>query len=225
MWCEKHGFAIGAKMVTNSVKPGIRPAARQDYASDEELLVRYRDSGDSAAFETLVHRFETPVRSFLTRYLRNASLAEDVYQATMFRVHEKCKLFAESRKLRPWIYKIATNQAIDTLRRESRHQAASLDDMRWVDDANLGRLLDLLQSSAPTPLEHASDHERAEWTRRAVNVLPDHQRIVMLLIFFHGLKYREVAEVLHLREGTVKSRVHKALLALRQAWRRDHCDE
>jgi len=212
-------------MIARAPTPERSLGGRHDGASDEMLLVTYRDTGDVQAFETLVHRVERPLYGFLLRYLRNASLAEDVFQATILRVHQKCQRFDEGRKFRPWIYRIATNQAIDLLRRESRHQMASLDEMRSVEDADLGTLLDLLEAPIPTPPEQAAERERADWIHRAVDSLPDHQRVVVLLIFFQSFKYREVAEILQIREGTIKSRVHKALQKLRRAWRRDHHGE
>lgn len=212
-------------MIAKSSSSELGYECRHDCESDEELLVHYRDTGDAAYFETLVRRVERPLQRFLWRYLRNAALADEVFQATIFRVHEKCGSFDEHRKVRPWVYRIATNQAIDLLRRESRHQAASLDEMHSADDTDLGRLLDLLASSTATPPEQAVQRERADWIHLAVDALPDHRRVAMLLIFFEGFKYGEVAEILQIPEGTVKSRVHKALLALRRAWRRDHRGE
>jgi RNA polymerase sigma-70 factor (ECF subfamily) len=191
-------------------------------ASDEQLLVSYRDRGDVGAFEILVHRYEKPIYNYLLRYLRNGPLAEDVFQATFLRLHEKCDLYKSDRLVRPWLYSIATHQAIDALRKEGKHRAVRLDKEHAVDDAEVGTLLNLLESASPTPREQAEEHERAEWTRKAVDALPDHQRVAVLLIFFQGLKYREVAEILQVPEGTIKSRIHKALLVLNKAWRRDH---
>lgn len=198
--------------------------ANKTYAdqSDEQLLLSYRDSGDVKAFETLVHRYEKPIYNYLRRYLRSGTLAEEVFQATFLRLHEKCDQYNQDRRVRPWLYTIATHLAIDALRREGRHRAVRLDEERVTDDADLTTLLNLLESDAPSPLDQAEQHERAEWTRSAVDGLPDHQRTAVLLIFFQGLKYREVAEILKVPEGTVKSRVFKALLALNTAWRRSH---
>jgi RNA polymerase sigma-70 factor (ECF subfamily) len=184
--------------------------------------MRYRDRDDVPSFEELVHRYEKPIYNYLLRYLRRRSLAEEVFQATFLRLHEKCGLFHEDRLVRPWLYSIATHQAIDALRREGKHRAASLDDERAVDDAGAVKLVNLLESATPAPPEQVQEHERAEWTRNAVDALPDHQRLAVLLVFFQGLKYREVAEILQVPEGTVKSRIHKALLALNKAWRRNH---
>jgi RNA polymerase sigma-70 factor (ECF subfamily) len=200
-----------------------RPAAPSPAeATDEELLLRYRDVADVEAFETLVHRYERPIYLYLLRYLRSPALAEEVFQATFLRVHEKCHLFTADRPARPWLYSLATHLAIDALRKEGRHHVASLDRPYEDEEGGVGALVDLLRSPIPSPLERLEANERAQWAQQAVDELPDHQRVAILLVFFQGLKYHEVAEILQLPLGTVKSRVHKALVALNAAWRRDH---
>lgn len=191
-------------------------------ASDEQLLLEYRDHGDVKSFESLVHRYEQPIYNYLLRYLRNGALAEDVFQATFLRLHEKCELYDGQRMVRPWLYTIATHQAVDAIRKESKHRALSLDTAHAASDADVVTLLNLLESKTASPLEQAAEHERAEWTRKAVDMLPDHQRVAVLLIFFQGLKYREVSEILEVSEGTIKSRIHRAILTLNKMWRRDN---
>jgi RNA polymerase sigma-70 factor (ECF subfamily) len=193
-----------------------------DAESDDRLLVRYRDHGDVAAFETLVHRYEQPLYSFLLRYLGMRSLAEEVFQATFLRLHEKRRLFTDDRRLRPWLYSIALHQAVDALRKEGRQQAISLDEERPVGDADPGTLLRPLRSGTASPLEEAEERERAAWARAAVATLPEALRVVVLLIYFQGLKFREAADALHLPLGTIKSRIHQALARLNAAWRREH---
>jgi RNA polymerase sigma-70 factor (ECF subfamily) len=149
-------------------------------------------------------------------------MAEDVFQNTFLRVHARRHLYGKNRRVRPWLYTIATHQAIDALRKEGRQASISLNEKHSVDGSDLGTLLNLLEAKTPTPVERLIERERREWTRRAVDALPDHQRVVILLIYFQGLKYGEVAEILEMPVGTVKSRVHKALLALNQAWQDDH---
>ena len=90
--------------------------------TDEELLLDYRESGDEKLFTELVRRYEKPLYSYLCRYLRDRQLAEDVFQASFLKLHLKCEDFTEGRKLRPWLYRIATNQAIDTIRTGRRHR-------------------------------------------------------------------------------------------------------
>jgi RNA polymerase sigma-70 factor (ECF subfamily) len=190
--------------------------------SDEELLLRYRDTGDMAAFETLVHRYEKPLFNYLVRYLRNPSLAEEVFQGTFLRLHEKCHQFTPDRQVRPWLYSIATHLAIDALRKEGQQPTTSLDQQVSDAESDVGALLDILGTRPPTPLEQLEAQEQAEWARRAVDALPDPLRQVILLAYFQGLKFREVAEILQLPLGTVKSRLHKALAMLHAAWDKEY---
>ncbi len=181
-------------------------------------MVRFRDHDDLDAFETLVHRYEKPLYNYLFRYLRNAELAEEAFQNAFARVHEKRDLYTQDRKFRPWLYSIATNQAVDELRREGRHQAASLDQNRTEGESGTVSLLDLLQSTVPSPYEQLEAEERRAWTRKATDDLPEHLRVVVLLIYFQGLKYREAADILEIPVGTVKSRLNAALAMLNAAW-------
>ena len=93
---------------------------------DEDLLAEYVEKETREAFEELVHRYERKIHSYLTRYLRNAELAEDASQATFLQAHLKCRDFDPRRRFQPWLYRIATNGAIDLLRRSRRHNVVSL---------------------------------------------------------------------------------------------------
>lgn len=187
--------------------------------SDEALLARYRDQHDRAAFTELVGRYERELYSYLKRYLGDASMAEDAFQATFLQVHLKADQFEAGRKLRPWLYTIATNQAIDAQRRNKRHRNVSLDRNSQKDgEQELGALIDLLVSREidPETQMHVA-HER-EWVREAVQNLPEQLRTALHLIYYQGLKYREAAETLGIPVGTVKSRLHTAILKLNEAW-------
>ncbi len=193
--------------------------------SDEELLSRFCSATDTDAFEELVRRYKRSIYTYLVRYLRSATLAEDVSQATFVRVYEKADTFTPGRRVRPWLYSIATHQAIDALRKKRRHPTVSLDQEHALNDADVLKLLQTIRSPEPSPVERVEAHERAEWVHRAVNELPHDLRALILLIYFQGLQYREVADAFAMPIGTVKSRVHKALIRLRIAWRRDHTAE
>ena len=95
--------------------------------SDEKLLLEYRDHGNRPAFEELVRRYEKELYGYLRHCLGDAQMAEDVFQQTFLQVHLKCGQFECERKLRPWLYAVATNQAIDFQRRSGRHRMVSLD--------------------------------------------------------------------------------------------------
>ena len=187
--------------------------------SDEELLLRYRDSADRQAFDELVHRYEREIYSYLRRYLSDAQMAEDAFQGTFLQVHLKCDQFQENRRLRPWLYTIATNQAIDLQRKNKRHRMASLDSAsRHGDEDNVGGLVDFLQGQETEPLADLETEERKQWVRKTVDELPEQLRSAVMLVYYQRLKYREAADVLSIPVGTVKSRLHSALLKLNKAW-------
>ena len=187
--------------------------------SDEELLRRSRVDGDAAAFESLVHRYEMELFSYLRRYLGSAEMAEDVFQATFLQVHLKKEQFEEGRRFRPWLYTIATNQAIDAQRRNRRHRMVSLDNRTGGED-DVGSLVEMLSGSERTADEQMESEEAREWVRSAVDELPDGLKQALLLVYHKGMKYREAADVLGIPVGTVKSRLHSAVLKLNESWRR-----
>ena len=100
----------------------VKTVANLELMTDEELLLEYRLTGSSSVFSTLVKRYERELYNYLRRFLNNQVLAEDAFQATFMQVHLKCHLFDEQRKVRPWLYTVATNQAIDIQRRNRRHR-------------------------------------------------------------------------------------------------------
>ncbi len=184
--------------------------------SDEDLLLGYRSRGDRQAFEELVHRYERELFNYLRRYLGDAEMAEDAFQATFLQVHLKCERFEPGRKVRPWLYTVATNQAIDAQRRERRHRMVSLD-RRYAGrqgDQGAGSLAELLDAEEPCPTDLLESAEQARHVRRAIRELPESLREVLLLVYYQGLKYREAAEVLSIPVGTVKSRLHAAVRKL-----------
>ena len=79
-------------------------------------------------------------------------------------------------------------------------------------------MMDSLAGRGPDPVESAESEERRQWVRRSVSDLPEFLRVVLILAYYQGLKYREIAEILEIPVGTVKSRLHAALLKLQEAW-------
>jgi len=199
--------------------PNLNGSPRVADRTDEDLLLAYRDSQHRDLFEELVRRYERELFSYLRRYVGDADLAADVFQATFLQLHLKCSQFQEGRRLRPWLYTIATNQAIDAQRRNRRHRMVSLDSLSGSNDDDVVKLLDLMASSDPGPDEQVGLEEDREWVRQVVLDLPEHLRGVVTLVYYQGLKYREAAEALSIPVGTVKSRMHTALLKLNEVFR------
>lgn len=185
--------------------------------TDEEILTRYRDQGRTEDFNALVHRYERELYRYLVRYLGDSSLADDVFQNTMLQVHLKRELYEDGRPVRPWLYAIATHQAIDALRKAGRHSTISLDQRGpSIGESDPGALVDLLVSDAPDPLAELQGEERKAWARASIQRLPELLRQTLILAYFHDLKYREIAEIQKIPVGTVKSRLHAALTKLQE---------
>jgi RNA polymerase sigma-70 factor (ECF subfamily) len=186
--------------------------------SDEDLMARFC-RGQTETFGVLLRRYERELYGYLRRYLGDSDLAEDVFQNTFLQVYIKSGQYEIGRPVRPWLYTIATHQAIDALRRNGRHQTLSLDQsQKQLEDGEVRSLLELLETRGPGPLDLALGSERRERVRASVEALPEFLRQVVILAYYQGLKYREIAEILEIPVGTVKSRLHAALVKLQEAW-------
>ncbi len=193
----------------------MKVAEEQALVSDEDLLSRYRDQGHAADFDELVHRYQRELYRYLVRYTGDSALADDVFQNTFLQVHLKKGLYENGRPVRPWLYSIATHQAVDALRKVGRHPAVSLDQRADSGgDSEAGSLVNLLVSDVPGPLAELQEEERKRWVQKSIAKLPDALRETLILAYYQDLKYREIAETLKIPVGTVKSRLHAALAKL-----------
>lgn len=182
--------------------------------SDEALLEDFCSRKNSAAIETLIHRYETALFNYLYRYLGSREAAEDVFQATFLQVYLKSDQFDLSKRFKPWLYTVATNQAIDYQRRNRRNPTVSLDNNYQDEEGTGGSLQSLLESSEQPPESTMDSDEQAQIIRQAVNQLPDTLRLTVNLVYFDELKYRDAAQILGIPVGTVKSRLHAAMKKL-----------
>lgn len=201
--------------LADNVKEAISQITNIDFSqwTDEELILEYRSTQQRAAFEELVQRYERELFNYLRHYLGNAETAEDVFQTTFLQVHLKCDQFEEGRTFRPWLYRIATNQAIDLRRKTKRHQVVSLDE-NCDHDHDSASFVDLLSGSEIDPLNGSISEEQAQQVREAVEQLPDLLKQVLYMVYFQGMKYRDAAETLGIPFGTIKSRLNAAVKKL-----------
>ncbi len=201
----------------------IATSMPQSDVSDESLIAQYRKSGDRGLFESLIRRYEREIYSYLRRYIGNAELAEDAFQGTFLQVHLKCHQFDPARRFRPWLYAIATNQAIDVQRRNKRHRMVSLDRSSNGEKEDRGNgWSEKLVGDSPDPYRSAADEENSRWVHESVAMLGESMQQVIHLVYYQGLKYREAADVLGIPVGTVKSRLHAAVQRLGLHWEETH---
>ena len=188
-----------------------------EFTSDEQLVLRYTE-GDAGAFEELVRRYRRELFHFLARFLGDRALAEDVFQETFLQVHLSAEGFDVSRRLRPWLFTIAANKARDALRSRFRHPTVELDAEVGGDQSG-GAYVDLMPADVPRPEETVQNREAAATVRNIVQQMPESLREVLLLGYFHGFPYKEIAEILEVPIGTVKSRLHVAVKEFARRWK------
>jgi len=198
------------------------PATSTGLQSDEDLLRAFAVEGDRASFEMLVDRYKNEIYNHLRRYLGDDAMAEDAFQTTFVRVFQKSEQFDATRKFRPWLYGIATHQAIDLQRRSKRRAFQSLDIQTMGSDSrestHAANIADYRQSTVD-PLEQAELRARLE---SAIEEVGEPGRSALELVYLQGLPYRDAAEILDVPVGTVKSRVHAAIRKLTAIWQRSN---
>jgi RNA polymerase sigma-70 factor (ECF subfamily) len=183
-------------------------------STDETLLLDFRQTREESLFEEIVARYRDELLGYLIRQLRDREIAEDALQQVFVKVFRKCDQFEAGRRFRPWIYRIARNQSIDSRRREQRHAHIRLDEPESTCD-NEHALVDILESSVVQPAAATEQREQYERSREAVEGLPQRLREPFNLVYRDQLKYSDAAEVLSVPLGTIKSRMHCALSTLR----------
>lgn len=179
---------------------------------DEDLaLVERFKQGDQAAFEQIVAKYQRSVLNLVYRFTGETNRAEDLAQEVFMRVYRALGGFEAKAKFFTYLYKITLNLCLKEREREQRKRTYSLDD-KGNDDENRAReIVDPLGSAE----EEVERRDTARIVREAVQSLPDEQRTAVILHRFQGLSYEELAEVLDISLPAVKSRLHRAKLALR----------
>jgi RNA polymerase sigma-70 factor (ECF subfamily) len=168
---------------------------------DQELLERAR-SGDPSAFDLIVDRFERRVFAVALRITRHNEDARDVTQEVFITALRALKGFRGEAQLSTWFHRVTVNASLDLVRKRQRREHSSVDDLG--DQA----------SAEPGPESEAISSVRAGEVHRALGELPVDQRALIVLHDLQGLDYAECAEALEIPLGTVKSRLHRARLAL-----------
>ena len=181
--------------------------------TDKSLIDAHR-RGDPAAFGELVRRYGDSVLGYLIRMSGNREQAEDLFQETFKRVHEKAHTF-RGPQFKGWLFKIATRVTLDGLRRGKRIKAVSLNQQLDCDNPNSEQLGAVaLADNSCNPSEQALKAEQTEQVRQAIELLPERQRATLVLAYYQQLSYPDVAEALGCSVGTVKTQMFRALKTL-----------
>ncbi len=186
--------------------------------TDEQLIADYAQ-GRTDGFEVLVERYTQELYHFLVRFTGGTATAEDVVQETFLQIHLSADSFDTSRRFKPWLFTIAANKARDIMRGRARRPEVPLDATVDEDQDRGQRFLDFLSSTDAEPDRPLERAEREHVVRRTVQELPEHLRETLILAYYHKFPYKDMAEILGIPLGTVKSRLHAAVAAFSEAYR------
>ncbi len=169
--------------------------------------------GDESALEELYARWSGPLLSFLYGMCRDRALCEDLMQGVFLKVWRAAPRYRPLAKFSTWLFQIARNHWLNEREKKMRRiRPVSLD---AGGDSDAPRLVKAVESDAPTPDKVALSGELGDHIQAAVGRLPEKLRLVWMLGASQGLPYKEVAEILEIPVGTVKSRMFQAVRALR----------
>ena len=181
--------------------------------SDAEIMLRAK-AGDQSAFDYLVQKYRRPMISFMYRMARNAAAAEDLAQEVFLRVYRSRASYEASAKFTTWLYRIATNLAVNHAR-DTRHERPENTVRLDETDQETGTTPDLADETINAE-EQILKRERLAAIREKVNALPERQRVAVIMHKYQQMDYREIAGVLKLSESATKSLLFRAYETLRE---------
>jgi RNA polymerase sigma-70 factor (ECF subfamily) len=172
--------------------------------SDFDLLDHFKD-GDQGALEEIVSRYQKAVFFFILRMVWNEADAADLSQKTFINAFRNIRGFNRRSNFKTWLYRIAINVCRNHFRDDPRRREVNIEGMVFVDGTS--------------PLEHMISGEERRRLCLALNELPEKQRHTVVLKVYHGLTYREIAEITGCAEGTAKANFHFGVKKLREILR------
>jgi RNA polymerase sigma-70 factor (ECF subfamily) len=183
--------------------------------SDVQLMLDVK-AGDEDSFALLLHRYRSPLVNFLYRMVRDRAQAEDLAQDVFLRVYRARKDYVPSAKFTTWLFRIATNLALNSIR-DTRYQKMEVSiDQPVRADAEDGdeRPLDVADKQLNIE-QHLVEEERRKMIRQAIEKLPEKQRAAVLLHKYQELECNEIAKILECSESALKSLLFRAYETLR----------
>ena len=191
---------------------GAVGAAAADPASDAAIMLRVA-TGDEAGFNYLVGKYHRPMINFLYRMVHNQAVAEELAQEVFLRVYRSRESYRAEAKFTTWLYRIATNLAVNHAR-DTKHERAAQNVYLDVPDEETGTTPEVADDD-PNVEQRMLRDERMAGIRKHVMALPERQRTAVLMHKYQGLDYRQIGEVLKLSESATKSLLFRAYQTLR----------
>jgi len=186
--------------------------------TDAELFASYA-AGEETAFREIVSRYKNSLYAFLRHFLNQQDLIEDVFQETFLQLFTSRDSFDTERPLRPWLFTIAANKAKDALRKQQRTATATIGTLADSQEMSFDDVLDTLTSDDTMPYEELEDGEIASQVRQVIADMPENLREILILAYFNKFSYKQMARILSIPIGTVKSRLHTAVARFVKEWK------
>jgi RNA polymerase sigma-70 factor, ECF subfamily len=181
--------------------------------TDVQLMLDVK-AGDEQSFELLLRKYRTPLVNFLYRMVRDSAVAEDLAQEVFLRVYRARKEYASSAKFTTWMFRIATNLALNSVR-DNRHHLLEISMDRTVNAGGDEQSAMEVPDRKPTVEQQLVERTRSVLILRAVHALPEKQRAAVLLHKYQELDYDEIARILECSESALKSLLFRAYETLR----------
>lgn len=186
--------------------------------TDAQLLQEY-GKGDEAAFREIVNRYKNSLYAFLKQFLNRSDLVDDVFQETFLQLFNSRKSFDLSRPLRPWLFTIAANKAKDALRKNQRTAAVPIGTLTESEEMSFDEMFNALSSDTAVPYDDVERGETVALVNEVIGNMPDNLREILALAYFNQFSYKQMAEILSIPIGTVKSRLHAAVARFAKDWK------
>jgi RNA polymerase sigma-70 factor, ECF subfamily len=203
-------MASVASRPAGTLQPAI--AGAESY-TDAEVMLRVK-AGDQSAFDFLVQKYRRPLVSFMYRMARNAAAAEDLAQEVFLRVYRSRQTYEASAKFTTWLYRIATNLAVNHAR-DTRKQRPEVTLSLDEPDEETGTTMDVADRTI-TAEEALVQRERMLAIRSRVEALPERQRLAVIMHKYQQMDYKQISDVLKLSESATKSLLFRAYETLRE---------
>jgi RNA polymerase sigma-70 factor (ECF subfamily) len=181
--------------------------------TDVQLMLDVK-AGDEESFALLLRKYRTPLVNFLYRMVRDSAAAEDLAQEVFLRVYRARKEYAPSAKFTTWMFRIATNLALNSVR-DNRHRQMEISMDQTVDTGEDEQPRIEVPDRKPTVEQELVARSRSDMILRAVHALPEKQRAAVLLHKYQELDYDEIARILECSESALKSLLFRAYETLR----------
>jgi RNA polymerase sigma-70 factor (ECF subfamily) len=194
----------------------MKPVAGKQ--TDAEILSRFV-AGEEEAFREIVSRYKDSLYAFLRHFLNQHDLIEDVFQETFLQLFTSRESFDTDRPLRPWLFTIAANKAKDALRKRQRTATTPIGPIAESQEMSFDDVFNTLTSDTTRPYEQLERSETASRVREVIAGMPENLREILILAYFNRFSYKQMAEILSIPIGTVKSRLHTAIGRFAKDWK------